>query len=93
MYVMYNLLPYLIRRSTAPHLLPPLEDDYSPDLDPNHNIEEVSPSEGGTSVYSMLRPVCFGPAFILCRSGFLTIQYCTWIQIMKMKPTKLPVVH
>ena len=73
MYVMYNLLPYLIRRSTAPHLLPPLEDDYSPDLDPNHNIEEVSPSEGGTSVYSMLRPVCFGPAFILCRSGFLTI--------------------
>ena len=53
MYVMYNLLPYLIRRSTAPHLLPPLEDDYSPDLDPNHNIEEVSPSEGASVCYAL----------------------------------------
>jgi len=30
-----------IRRSVAPHLLAPIEDDYSPDLDPDLNIDEV----------------------------------------------------
>jgi len=30
-----------IRRSVAPHLLPPIQDEYSPDLDPDINMEEV----------------------------------------------------
>jgi len=30
-----------LRRTVAPHLLPPLEEDYSPDLDPESNLEEV----------------------------------------------------
>jgi len=30
-----------VRRTLAPHMLPPLEEDYSPDLDPNSNLEEV----------------------------------------------------
>jgi hypothetical protein len=42
-YYNFTRIITMCRRSTAPHLLPPLEDDYSPDLDPNHNLEEVSP--------------------------------------------------
>lgn len=30
-----------LRRTVAPHLLPPLEEDYSPDLDPESNLEDV----------------------------------------------------
>jgi len=30
-----------LRRQLVPHLLPPLEEDYSPDLDPNLNIESA----------------------------------------------------
>ena len=87
---MYNLLPYLIRRSTAPHLLPPLEDDYSPDLDPNHNIEEVSPSEGGHFSLQYVTPCVFWTCSHLMQ---IRVFNYIWIQIMKMKPTKLPIVH
>ena len=30
-----------VRRSLAPHLLPPLDDDYSPDLEPNLDLDKI----------------------------------------------------